>query len=148
MTTRVGLVVTDMTHSPENHARTVVIIDDDASVRRSLRRLVQAAGYEVETFASAREFLEWLPGGRPACLVLDVHMKEMNGFDLQERLAVPIVFMTSHDDSATRARIEKSGAAAHLWKPFDNEAVLEAIQRVVSGVDGAGAPEGRPSSGP
>ena len=112
----------------------IAIVDDDASVRRSLQRLVKSAGYAVETFASAREFLEWLPRGQAACLVLDVHMHEMNGFELQERLAVPVVFITSHDDAATRARIEKSGAAGHLWKPFDEQAVLDAIRRA-TGLD-------------
>jgi two-component system, LuxR family, response regulator FixJ len=112
----------------------IAIVDDDPSVRRSLQRLVQSAGYTVETFASARGFLEWLPYGQAACLVLDIHMKEMSGFELQERLAVPVVFITSHDDGATRARIEKSGAAGHLWKPFDAQAVLSAIRRAV-GVD-------------
>jgi FixJ family two-component response regulator len=114
-----------------NEIPVIAIVDDDASVRRSLHRLVRAAGYTVETFASGREFLEWLPGGRPACLVLDVHMKEMNGFDLQERLTVPIVFMTAHDDASTRERITKSGAAGHLYKPFDEKAALGAIRRAV-----------------
>jgi FixJ family two-component response regulator len=109
----------------------IAIVDDDASVRRSLHRLVQAAGYTVETFASGREFLEWLPGGQAACLVLDVHMDGMTGFELQKRLAVPIVFITAHDDAATRERITKSGASGHLWKPFDEHAVLGAIRRAV-----------------
>ena len=109
----------------------VAIVDDDASVRRSLHRLVRSAGYAVETFASAREFLEWLPHAQAACLVLDVHMNEMNGFELQERLAVPVIFITSHDDAVTRTRIEKSGATGHLWKPFDEQAVLSAIRRAV-----------------
>ena len=109
----------------------IAIVDDDASVRRSLHRLVQSAGYVVQTFASAREFLAWLPNGQAACLVLDVHMNDMSGFELQERLAVPVVFITSHDDAVTRARIEKSGAAGHLWKPFDEHAVLGAIRRAV-----------------
>ena len=95
---------------------------------------MQSAGYAVETFGSAREFLEWLSNGQAACLVLDIHMNEMSGFELQERLAVPIVFITSHDDAVTRARIEKSGAAGHLWKPFDEQSVLSAIRRAV-GVD-------------
>jgi FixJ family two-component response regulator len=112
----------------------IAIVDDDPSIRRSLHRLVQSAGYAVETFASGREFLEWLPHGRAACLVLDIQMKEMTGFEVQERLAVPVVFITSYDDAATRARIEKSGAAGHLWKPFDEQAVLSAIRRAV-GVD-------------
>ena len=91
----------------------IAIVDDDPSIRGSLHRLVQSAGYAVETFASGREFLEWLPNGRAACLVLDIQMKEMSGFEVQERLAVPVVFITSYDDAATRARIEKSGAAGH-----------------------------------
>jgi FixJ family two-component response regulator len=113
----------------------IAIVDDDASVRRSLHRLVKAAGYPVETFASAREFLEWLPRGRAACLVLDVHMNGLSGFDLQERLAVPVIFITAHDDATTRERIEKSGAAGHLQKPFDEQAVLDAIRRAVSAED-------------
>ncbi len=116
-------------------APVIAIVDDDDSVRRSLHRLVHSAGYTAETFASGREFLEWLPSGRAACLVLDVHMDEMSGFDLQERLAVPVIFITSHDDARTRARIEKSGAAGHLWKPFDEQAVLAAIRHAV-GLDG------------
>jgi two-component system, LuxR family, response regulator FixJ len=109
----------------------IAIVDDDASMRRSLLRVVQSAGYQGETFASAREFLEWLPRNQAACLVLDVHMAEMTGFDLQERLAVPIVFITAHDDLPTRERIGKSGAAGHLRKPFDTSTVLDAIRRAV-----------------
>jgi len=122
---------------------TIAIVDDDASIRRSLLRVVQAAGYQGETFASAREFLDWLPQNRAACLVLDVHMDEMNGFDLQDRLAVPIIFITAHDDLPTLERIGKSGAAGHLRKPFDAATVLNAIRGAVqanhariNGVDG------------
>ncbi len=113
-------------------AAAIAIVDDDLSVRRSLHRLLRSAGYPVEAFASAREFLEWLPTHEAACLVLDVHMREMTGFELQERLAVPIIFITSHDDGPTRTRIERSGVAGHLWKPFDERAVVEAIGRVVA----------------
>jgi FixJ family two-component response regulator len=88
-------------------------------------------GYAVETFASAREFLEWLPSGQAACLILDVHMKEMSGFELQEQLDVPVLFITAHDDAVTRARIEQSGAAGHLWKPFDKDALVSAIRHVL-----------------
>jgi FixJ family two-component response regulator len=88
-------------------------------------------GYAVETFASAREFLEWLPSGQAACLILDVHMEEMSGFELQEQLDVPVLFITAHDDAVTRARIERSGAAGHLWKPFDMDALLSAIRHVL-----------------
>ena len=121
----------------------IAIVDDDASIRRSLLRVVQSAGYQGETFASAREFLDWLPRNQAACLVLDMRMKDMNGFDLQERLAVPVIFITAHDYVPTLERIEKSGAAGHLRKPFDTATVLNAIRRAVrathahtSGVDG------------
>jgi FixJ family two-component response regulator len=110
---------------------TIAIVDDDASIRRSLLRVVRSAGYRAETFASAREFLDWLPRNRAACLVLDVQMSEMNGFDLQDRLAVPIIFITAHDDVSTRTRIEQSGAAGHLRKPFDAQTVLDSIRRAL-----------------
>jgi FixJ family two-component response regulator len=114
-----------------NDVPVIAIVDDDASVRRSLVRVVRSAGYAVEGFASARAFLDWLPQGRAACLVLDVHMTEMSGFDLQDRLAVPIIFITAQDDVRTRDRIAKSGAAGHLQKPFDEHAVLDAIHRAI-----------------
>jgi FixJ family two-component response regulator len=109
----------------------IAIVDDDASVRRSLLRVVQAAGYTAEAFASARAFLDWLRTSRAACLVLDVQMDGMTGFDLQERLAVPIIFITAHDDAPMRERIARSGAAAHLKKPFDAGTVVDAIRRAL-----------------
>jgi two-component system, LuxR family, response regulator FixJ len=115
-----------------NDAPVIAIVDNDDSIRRSLLRVVQSAGYAAESFASARAFLDWLPRGRAACLVLDVHMDEMSGFDLQDKLAVPIIFITAHDDAATLDRIEKSGASGHLRKPFGEKSVLEAIRRAVS----------------
>jgi FixJ family two-component response regulator len=114
-----------------NEVPIIAIVDDDASVRRSLLRVVESAGYKAETFGSAREFLAWLPHGRAACLVLDVHMDELSGFDLYDRLTVPIVFITGHDDPTTVARIERSNAVGHLRKPFDRTAVLDTIQRAV-----------------
>jgi len=119
----------------------IAIVDDDSSVRRSLGRLLTAAGYPVETFASAREFLQWLPDHRPACLMLDIHMPEMTGFELQDRLAVPVIFITSHDDPTTRDRIEKSSAAGHLWKPFEDNAVVDAIRTAVQDRIGSGPGE-------
>lgn len=116
-----------------NEEPVIAIVDDDDSVRRSLLRVVQSAGYTAEGFASAREFLDWLPQGRAACLLLDVHMSEMSGFDLQDRLAVPIIFITAHDDARTQDRIAKSGAVGHLRKPYDEETVLDAIRRAVRG---------------
>ena len=127
-----------------NDVPVIAIVDDDDSVRRSLLRVVQSAGYAAEGFASARSFLDWLPRGRAACLLLDVHMSEMSGFDLQDRLAVPIIFITAHDDAKTQERIAKSGAVAYLRKPCEKQTVLDAIDRAVrvsdnplAGQDGA-----------
>ena len=117
----------------------IAIVDDDASVRRSLLRVVQSAGYLGKTFASARDFLGWLPHGQPACLVLDIHMEELSGFDLHDRLKVPTVFISGHDDAPTLKRIERSRAVGHLRKPFDRATVLEAIQRAVGSIDAARA---------
>ena len=119
----------------------ISIVDDDRSVRRALRRLIQSAGYLVETFASAPEFLRSVPSARTACLLLDIYLEGMTGFELQERLvasdvAIPVIFMSAHDDVATRERIRRSGAAGYLGKPFDRHALLEAIHRVA----GPGAP--------
>lgn len=113
----------------------ISIVDDDRSVRRALRRLVGSAGYIVETFASGAEFLRSIPSTRTACLVLDIYLEGMTGFELQEqlaanRVAIPIIFMTAHDDAATRERIRRSGAAGYLGKPFDGQALLDAIHRV------------------
>ena len=113
----------------------ISIVDDDLSVRRALRRLVSSAGYLVETFASAPEFLRSAPSARIACLVLDIYLEGMTGFELQEELvanqvAIPVIFMTAHDDAATRDRIRRSGAAGYLGKPFDGQALLDAIHRI------------------
>src|SRR5262245_14765318 len=123
----------------------ISIVDDDRSVRRAVRRLLKSAGYAVETFASAPEFLDSAPVGRTACLVLDIHLDGMTGFDLQERLAaerapIPVIFVTAHDDAETRDRVRQSGAAAYLSKPFDKRALLDAIGRaVVAGPEGKAA---------
>ncbi len=113
----------------------IAIVDDDASTRRALQRLVESAGYTVQTFASAGEFLAWLPHGKPACLVLDVHMDGMSGLELQQRLAVPVIFITAHDDALTLQRIRRARAAGHLRKPIDERTVLDAIRVAVDGLD-------------
>lgn len=114
----------------------IAIVDDDSSVLRSIRRLLQSVGYAVATFASGGEFLEAWPRMRTACLILDVHLGGMSGFEVQERLAadgagVPIIFISAHDDTLTRERIRRSGAAGHLWKPFDDGALLDAIRAAI-----------------
>jgi FixJ family two-component response regulator len=122
----------------------ICIVDDDLSVRRALRRLIQKAGYAVETFASAAEFLDSSPLGRPACLVLDIHLGSISGFELQERLAsagagLPIIFITAHDDAATRERVRQCAVVAYLRKPFDRRTLLDAIRTAI-GADGGRRP--------
>jgi FixJ family two-component response regulator len=111
----------------------ISIVDDDLSVRRALRRLLQGVGYGVEVFASADEFLASGPSGRIACLVLDIRLDGMTGLDLQERLAaeqsaIPIIFITAHDDVPTRLCVQQAGAAAYLPKPFDGATLLAAVR--------------------
>lgn len=121
--------------------RLVSIVDDDHSVRRALRRLVQLAGFPAEAFASGEDFLTSASLVRTACLVLDIHLNGgMTGFELQaqltaDRVVIPIIFITAHDDVSLRERAEESGAAAYLCKPFNDELLLDAIRGVV-GDDG------------
>lgn len=115
----------------------ISIVDDDLSVRRALSRLVRLAGYAVESFASAPEFLASAQRGRPACLILDIQLERggMSGFDLQERLVadgvtIPTIFITAHGDAHTRERVKQSGVAGFLSKPFGDQALLDLIRRV------------------
>lgn len=114
---------------------TVFVIDDDESVRKAVRRLIQSAGFTARAFASAEAYLDAaLPA--PDCLVLDVRMPGgLGGLELQQRLAargwrVPIVFITGHEDAQTRDRALAAGAAAFLRKPFDDQELLDAVARV------------------
>jgi FixJ family two-component response regulator len=126
------------TIGPSAHLGPIGIVDDDVSLLRALQRLLRAAGFAVETFRSAEEFL---PSARRAglrCLVLDVHLGGMSGFDLQRQLAglgepLPVIFITAHDDAETRERARRAGAVAYLPKPFDEKALVEAIHRAIDG---------------
>jgi FixJ family two-component response regulator len=117
-------------------ASVVCVIDDDASLLRAVQRLLGADGFTVETFPSAERFLESGHRGSAGCLVLDVHLGGMNGFELQERLVaegtpIPVVFITAHDDLATRERARRAGAVAYLRKPFDDDALIAAVNRAL-----------------
>jgi FixJ family two-component response regulator len=110
----------------------VLVVDDDLSVRRALSRLLRAEGYEVSTFATAREFLAYPWPSRPACLVLDVRLPDMNGLELQRRLAasapdLPVVIISGHADAAMRQEALEANGVAFLAKPFGDEALLNAI---------------------
>jgi len=115
----------------------VGIVDDDASVRKGLARLVKAAGYRVEVFASAREFLARPQQAEPCCLVLDVRMPGLTGLELQEALAtagrqVSIVFVSGHGDVVGSVKAMKGGATDFLTKPVDARELLGAIERAVT----------------
>jgi FixJ family two-component response regulator len=115
----------------------ISIVEDDPSVRRALRRLLQSAGYGVEAFASASEFLDSPAISHTRCLVLDIQLGDMTGFDLQERLvgrgaAIPIIFITAHDGPATRGRATQLGGAVYLRKPFEKRVLLDAIRKAVA----------------
>jgi FixJ family two-component response regulator len=111
---------------------TVFVIDDDMSVRESLEALIAFTGRPVRTFASAQAFLDCARKPAPGCLVLDVSLPDLNGLELQERLAndeieLPIVFITGHGDVPMSVRAMKAGAVEFLTKPLDEAALLAAI---------------------
>jgi FixJ family two-component response regulator len=110
----------------------VFVVDDDPSVRKSLGRLLKSAGYRVETFASAREFLRRGEHPGPGCLVLDVQLPELNGLELQQTLAgtadsLPIIFISGHGDIPMSVRAMKNGAVDFLPKPFMAKDLLRVI---------------------
>ena len=115
----------------------VFVVDDDPSVRRALKRSLRSMGFEVKTFASGEEFLDFSHEGLRGCLVLDVRMPGLTGLDLQEQLAecgaaVPIVFITAHQDRDVRRRAMEAGADAYLMKPFDDQVLLDAIRSALA----------------
>lgn len=115
--------------------RRIAVVDDDPGVRHALDRLLRSAGYLVTTFASGEEFLARDRSTLIDCLVLDIHLGGMTGFELEERLnaegiELPVVLMTAHDDSGVRLRMQQSHAGAALQKPFEVEALLRAIEVV------------------
>lgn len=111
----------------------VFVVDDDVSVRELLEALIRCAGWQVETFASAQEFLSRPRVVAPGCLVLDVSLPGLNGLELQKRIAVdrtdlPIIFITGHGDVPMTVQAMKAGAVEFLTKPFGDEALLDAIR--------------------
>ena len=115
----------------------VFIVDDDASVREALGRLVRSAGLKVEAFASAEAFLNRARTDAPSCLVLDVQLPDLSGLDLQRRMVdanneMPIVFITGHGDIPTTVRAMKAGAIEFLTKPLVEGDVLESIRQAIA----------------
>ncbi|HEX8272444.1 MAG TPA: response regulator [Longimicrobiaceae bacterium] len=114
----------------------VFIVDDDVSVRESLESLIRFAGWQPETYASAREFLTRRRADVPGCLVLDVSLPDLNGLELQKRIAgdradLPIIFITGYGDIPTTVRAMKAGAVEFLTKPLDDDALLGAVRSAI-----------------
>jgi FixJ family two-component response regulator len=115
---------------------TVVVVDDDISVRESLELLIQSEGWQAALFESAQEFLEKLPTVVPSCLVLDVNLPDLSGLDIQQRISdekssTPIIFITGYGDIPTSVRAMKAGAAEFLTKPLDDEMLIQAMRDAV-----------------
>ena len=121
-----------------SHATPIVfVVDDDISVRESLELLIGCAGWQAETFASAQEFLARPRVIAPSCLVLDVSLPDLNGLDLQKRVAVdrvdmPIIFITGYGDVPMTVQAMKAGAVEFLTKPFSDDVLLSAIRQAIA----------------
>jgi FixJ family two-component response regulator len=113
----------------------VFVVDDDVSVRESVELLIRCAGWQPETFASAEKFLSRPRVFVPSCLVLDVGLPNLNGLDLQNRVAdrtdMPIIFITGHNDVPMTVRAMKAGAVEFLTKPFGEDVLLAAIRNAL-----------------
>ena len=115
----------------------VAIVDDEKIVRRAIGRLVMSAGLKSEDYPSAEEFLEVYPHRNPDCLILDLRLPGMSGLELQQRMAAdhnqtPIIFVSAHDDPEVRAQALRGGAVAFFAKPFQDDALLEAIRSAMT----------------
>lgn len=117
----------------KHDGRVICIVDDDSSLRRSLRNLLTSVGFHVEAFDSAEAFLQSADEVRIGCMVLDVRMAGMNGLDLLRRLTasgsqIPVIMLTAHGDDETRRQSLEAGAAAFLQKPVRPPVLLEAVR--------------------
>ena len=116
---------------------TVFVVDDDASVRKAVKRLLTVHGYEVQTFESAEDFIGSGRVGTDGCLVLDMRLPGMSGSELYETLLAwdspyPVVFMTAHDNEEWRSWVAKGQGVAYLRKPFDQQALLHAVEKALA----------------
>ena len=114
------------------------VIDDDESIRKAFERLLRSADLEVETFSSVEEFFSGERQGDNACVIVDMRMPGLTGFDLQRKLAargkrMPVIVISASDDAQTREQARRLGAAAFFRKPIDDQALLDAIWWVIAG---------------
>ena len=114
----------------------IAIVDDDASAREGLQSLIRSAGWRVETFASAQEFLGRRGAEAPSCLILDLQLPGLSGLDLQKQMAevgleIPIVFLTGHGNIPASVQAMKAGAVEFLTKPLDEQKLVDAIHEAI-----------------
>lgn len=114
----------------------VFVVDDDASIRESLKNLIRSVGLRIEAFASAQEFLSSKRLEAPSCLVLDVRLPGLSGLDLQKRMSdtdmeMPVIFITGHGDIPMTVQAMKAGAVEFLTKPFRDQDILDAIHHAL-----------------
>jgi FixJ family two-component response regulator len=126
----------------------IAVVDDEEPVRKALMRLMRSAGLGVETFGSGAEFLKSLDTRRPDCVVLDLHMPDMNGFTVQAHLArkcasLPVIILTGHVFPNARERVTGGGASAFLRKPVHDSTLLDAISAATSSTQPGGSPHGK-----
>jgi FixJ family two-component response regulator len=115
----------------------ISIVDDDESVREAIESLIKSVGYKAQVFESAEQFLDRNNIEEESCLILDVKMPGMSGLELQRRLAadgyqIPIIFISAHSDDKTRAQALAAGAVDFLFKPFSEEALVDAVHAALS----------------
>ena len=121
-----------------NNSQLVAIVDDDRSVQRALKDLMESAGLSARCFGSAEEFLESDERDQTGCLVADIRMPGMSGLDLQAKLnaegsQIPIIFITAHGDAKMKMQAMNAGAVDFLYKPFDDELLLEKVRPALTG---------------
>jgi FixJ family two-component response regulator len=126
----------------------IAVVDDEELVRKALMRLMCSAGLSVETFGSGAEFLESIDTRLPDCIVLDLHMPQMDGFSVQVSLArkcaaLPVIILTGHDLPQARERAMAGGASAFLRKPVLDRTLLDAISAATSSAQPGGSPNGK-----
>ena len=126
----------------------VAVVDDEEPIRKALQRLMRSAGLSVETFGSGAEFLKSIETRVPDCVVLDLHMPQMNGFNVQAHLAqkyaaLPVIIFTGHDLPDARERAMAGGASAFLRKPVLDRTLLGAISAATSSAQPGGSPNGK-----
>lgn len=120
----------------ENQNLVVVVVDDDSGMNQAIERLLNAGGFQTQTFTSGEALLEAGAAGAAACFILDVHLAGMSGFELQKRLAQggadsPVIFITAYDDQDSRTQAERAGAIGYFTKPFPGQSLLKAVAEVL-----------------